>query len=329
MMLVDGFSLMSYATIIEPFRAANRLSGQALYAWPHASADGGTVRASTGAAMLVDHAAGDELDCDILFVFAAGNPSQFRDSATFHWLRRLAASGVVLAGVSGGPFLLARAGLLDGHRATIHWEHEAGFAEEFPRIISSRDLYVIDRRRITCAGGTAGLDLAVDLIERDHGRAFATRVREWFIGPDHRAGDRPQRRGLSERFGVADTRLLKALACMDANMEIPLARDALAAAAGISLRQLERLFRSAVGGSIAEVYLLMRLDKARTLLSNSSIRITAIGLACGFQDPSHFSRAYRLRFGHSPRDERQRGANMRAPVNNRATHPAPIGSGDG
>jgi transcriptional regulator GlxA family with amidase domain len=300
LLLIDGFALMSYASVMEPFRAANVLAGRELYRWSHISLDGQPVRASNGASLLADRQVGDALDCDTLFVFAAGDPAAFADAATFAWLRRLAADAVRLAGVSGGPFLLARAGLLNGHRATIHWEHRPAFVEAFPNVAVEPGLYVIDRRRMTCAGGTAGLDLAVELIERDHGRALALQVAEWFIRPEPRSADGPQRVSLRERYGVTNDRVLKTLAHMEASVEDPAPRAALAGIAGVSVRQLERLFAANLGATVNGAYLNIRLAQADHLLRATGMPVTAVAVACGFQSPSHFSRAFRARYGAAP-----------------------------
>lgn len=300
LLLTDGFALMSYASIIEPFRAANGLAGSVLYRWMHISIDGGAVSASNGASILADQKVGDALEYDKVFVFAAGDPSAFNDAATFAWLRKLARRDLGIAGVSGGPFLLARAGLLDGYRATIHWEHAAALRDAFPSLAVENNLYVIDRRRMTCAGGIAGLDLAIELIEREHGSALASRVGEWFIRTESRRAERPQRANLRDRYGVTNDRVLRALAEMEAWIEEPRARDALAEAAGVSLRQLERLFRSHLGATTADVYLRIRLDRAAQLLRTTGMSVTAAGLVCGFRSSSHFSRSYKTMFGHSP-----------------------------
>jgi transcriptional regulator GlxA family with amidase domain len=307
LLLTDDFALMSYASVLEPFRAANGLAGRELYRWIHVSPDGQPARASNGAAIIADQGLSAPLDCQTLFVFAGGDPARFSDAATFAWLRRLAQGGARLAGVSGGPFLLARAGLLDGHRATIHWEHQAAFAEAFDRVTLEPGLYVIDRRRMTCAGGTAGMDLAIELIEREHGQALATRVGEWFIRTEPRAADRPQRLSLRERHGVANDRVLKALAHMEATVEDPAPRAALAAIAGVSPRQLERLFAAHLGASLDTVYQRIRLAQADQLLRQTSMSVTAVAVACGFQSASHFSRAYAARFGAPPSKRRRSG----------------------
>jgi len=300
MFLTDGFALMSYASVIEPFRAANILAGRTLYDWRHISVDGKPVRASNGASILADQPIGAPLSCDTLFLFAAGDPTAFDDPATFAWLRRLARGNVRLAGVSGGPFLLARAGLLEGYRATIHWDHRLAFEECFPALTLDPGLYVIDRRRVTCAGGTAGLDMAVDLIEREHGHALAAKVSEWFIRTEARGPDRPQRISLSERYGVRDDRVLKALAHMEASMEELASREELARLACVSVRQLERLFRASLSAGIGDTYLAMRLNLARDMLAKTRLPVTSIALACGFRSSSHFAQTFRRRFGHPP-----------------------------
>lgn len=300
LLLTDGFALMSYAAVAEPFRAANVLAGRELYRWVHITVDGQPARASNGASILADQTVGSPLACDTLFVFAAGDPAAFADQAAFGWLRRLASAGVRIAGVSGGPYLLARAGLLDGRRATIHWEHQAAFVEAFPNVVMEQGLYVIDGGRMTCAGGTAGLDLAIELIERDHGHDLAAQVGEWFIRTDPRAADRSQRLSLRERYSVGNSRVLKVLAHMEATVEEPAPRQVLAALAGVSVRHLERLFVVHLGEGMREVYMKIRLTQADQLLRATALSVTEIGVACGFQSISHFSRAFSTRFGVAP-----------------------------
>jgi len=321
LLLIDDFALMSYASIIEPYRAANVLAGETLYRWIHVSVDGRAARASNGASVAVDLAVGQPLACDTLFVFAASDPASFRDGPTFAWLREIARTGAVVAGVSGGPFLLARAGLLDGHRATIHWEHRPAFIESFHQITVEPSLYVIDRRRVTCAGGTSGMDLAIELIERQQGHALATQVGDWFIRAQPRAADQPQRASLRERYGVANDRLLKVLARMEATVEEPEPREVLARLAGVSLRQLERLFADHLGESLSDAFRRVRLDQAVQLLKTTGLSVTAVAIACGFRSSSHFSRAFKARFGLSPMQGRKQ------PYQDAVARTPPVGLG--
>jgi transcriptional regulator GlxA family with amidase domain len=305
LLLVNGFALMAYAAIVESYRAANALSGRTLYRWSHISIDGQPCRASNGATIVRDLTIGDAAACDVLFVFAGGDPTTFDDPGTFAWLRQMAAGGTVMVGVSGGPYILARAGLLEGRRATVHWEYREAFENAFPSTTCQPSLFVFDGRRVTCAGGMAGMDLAVNLIERDHGHALAVAVSDWFIRSELRVADRPQRLSLRERYGISNERVLRVLAEMEQAIEEPITRDALAAAAGISIRQLERLVRSETGRGLRDTYLRIRLLHAQHLLRNTGMNMTAIALACGFASASHFSRTHRQQFGHPPSHARR------------------------
>ena len=267
---------------------------------------GGPSHASNGAMILSDQAVGAALNCDTLFVFAGNDPTEFEDQRTFAWLRQTGSTGTILAGISAGPYLIARAGLLAGYRATIHWEHRAAFSEAFPDTTLERGLFVIDRRRITCAGGMAGTDLAIELIEREHGHRLAAQVSDWFIRTEPRAADRPQRMNLRDRYGISNDRVLIALARMEADVEDPVKRDRLAGIAGVSVRQLERLFTSHLSETVNEAYLRIRLEQAEQLLRTTRLSATDVMLACGFKSASHFSRTYKARFGRSPSDERRR-----------------------
>jgi transcriptional regulator GlxA family with amidase domain len=219
----------------------------------------------------------------------------------------LARKGVAIGGVSGGAYLLARAGLLDGYRATIHWEHLPAFSEEFPHLAIERSLFVIDRDRLTCAGGIAALDLMHALIERDHGHDLAAAVSEWYLHTDVRLGSGPQRMALHERFGVSNAKLLRALGEIERRIEDPPSRDELAAAAGTSVRQLERLFASQLNTTIGAHGLQVRLARAQALLRQTSKPVLAIAVMCGFASASHFSRTYRETYGHAPKEERRNG----------------------
>ncbi|KMW56812.1 HTH-type transcriptional regulator glxA [Candidatus Rhodobacter oscarellae] len=293
---LPGFALMSYASTVEPFRAANLLSRRRLYEVLQI----GGAASSGGMQGAADHAVGDPLDVDVLFVVAGGDPMAVEDPALFAWLRRLARQGVLLGGVSGGPAVLARAGLMQGRRMTVHWEHAAALAEMDPRLLIERSLYVIDRDRVTCAGGTAPLDLMHALIARDHGAVFARLVSDWFLHTDIRPSGGPQRAGLVERVGTTAAPVLDAVEAMENHVADPLVLDDLAALAGVSARQLTRLFRDRLGASPMAYYRDLRLDVAERLLVGSAMPLTEIALAVGFANSSHFSKSYAARNGRPP-----------------------------
>jgi transcriptional regulator GlxA family with amidase domain len=304
-LLLPDFSLMSYASAAEPLRAANRLGGRSLYAWEHISLDGEAATASNGASIRAQHRVGEPIELDALFVCAGGNPAMFSDTPTYRWLRTLARKGVAIGGVSGGAYVLARAGLLDGYRVTIHWEHLPAFVEEFPDLNVERNLFVIDRDRLTCAGGIAALDLMHALIERDHGHALASAVSEWYLHTEVRLGSGPQRMSLRQRFGVSNPKLLKALSEIERRLEKPPSRAEIAAAVGTSVRQLDRLFARDLKTSIGAHAAKVRLARARDLLRQTSKPVVEVAVMCGFASASHFSRAYRAAYGHPPSAERR------------------------
>jgi transcriptional regulator GlxA family with amidase domain len=304
-LLIPGFALMSYAAAIEPLRAANQLAGRALYRWWHATPSDKPAIASNGAAVLSDFRFGGEVgSLDLMLVCAGGNPATFNDKRTYAWLRKLAQRGVALGGISGGPFILAKAGLLHGRRCTIHWEHAPALHEAYPDIQLTRSLFELDGDRITCSGGIAGLDMMAALITRDHGYSLGAAVSDWFLHTHVREGTAPQRMDLRYRLGVADEKLLKALKAMESHLETPLPRERLAELAGVSLRRLERAFRDHLRRGIHEHYLALRLTRSRQLLRETSLSIMEVALAAGFGSASQFARAFRQAYGSSPREIR-------------------------
>lgn len=292
--LLPGFPLMSYASAVEPLRAANTLSGRNLYRWWHAAPGDAPVQASNGVAILPDVKVGAlDLDADWVLVCAGGNPAAFADPGLTAWLRRLARTGLVIGGISGGPYLLARAGLLDGRRCTLHWEHIPAFQESFPKAEVVRSLFEIAGDRVTCSGGTAALDMMLTLIGRDHGPKLAAGVSDWFLHDQIRQGPDPQRMDLQARTGIRDARLLRVLAAMEGHLEAPLSREALAALGRVSTRQLERLFRDLLGTGLHRHYLGLRLAQAQRLRRESPLTAAEIAAATGFSSADELSRAER------------------------------------
>ena len=302
--VLPGFALMSYASVVEPLRAANLLAGTELYRWTSFADGGGRIASSSGALMeTVDLPDGRD-GLQTVFVIAGGGPSQWRSPRIDGCLRRLARLGVRIGGVSGGSYVLARAGLLDGYRFTVHWEHAAALREAFPALRPEAARFIADRDRLTCGGGIAPLDMMHALIGERFGEAFARQVSDWFL---HTHVDRPtdpQRGSVVERYGVHHAGLAAALAVMEANISAPLPRPAVAAYAGMSARHLERLFVRHLSTGFAAQYRRIRLDQARRLLRQSPLSITEVAMATGFSSAAHFSRSYREVIGRSPGAER-------------------------
>ncbi len=307
-LLVPGFALMSYAAAIEPLRAANLLSGRELYRWWHAAPGGKPVTASNGVAIIPDCGTSNERDADMVFVCAGGNPATFDDKSTFAWLRRLARKGVTIGGISGGPYVLAKAGLLDERRATLHWEHLPAFREAFPDVDVVPSLFEIDGNRITCSGGISALDMMV--AHRSSAITAASSRPRSATGSCTPISARASARSawISATGSASPTRSCSS--CCGPwrrSIETPQPRAALARAAGISLRQLERLFHRHIGHGIHAHYRWLRLERARQLLRETTLPVLDVALATGFASASQFARAYGRAFGEPPSRTRLAG----------------------
>jgi transcriptional regulator GlxA family with amidase domain len=299
-LLIPNFSILPFMLALESLRVANREGGRRLYRWHLISSDGEPVPASNGMTFTPDGALDQWLRLPSVIVCAGVDPQCFDDRRTFAALRRLARHGTTLGALCTGSYVLARAGLLDGYRCTIHWENLAGFAEDFPDIEVSSELIEFDRDRFTCSGGITALDMMLHMIARDHGQELAMAVSEQFIHDRIRDPHDHQRMALRMRLGIRHPKLLAAVALMEDNLESPLALSELSACVGVTKRQIERLFRTHLGCTPMRHYTKLRLARAKRLIDQTSMPITAIGVACGFGSSSYFSKCYRAFFGFSP-----------------------------
>lgn len=319
--LVERFSMIAFATAIEPLRLANRQSGTALYSWQVVTRDGNAARASNG----IDLAASGSFEDvtrqiqggnqpDFLFV-CSGIDVQAADGRDIRMLLRLAQRRKVkVGGICTASWLLASAGLLDNRRCAIHWEVLPNFQETFPDAEVHADLFEVDDGIYTCAGGTASLDMMLQIIGEDQDDGLVTRICEQCLADRVRSPHDRQRLPLRARLGIHNSRLLYVIELMEANITDPLPMDEIAAAAGLSRRQVERLFTQNLGRSPARYYLEVRLDRARHLLIQTSMAIIEIAVACGFVSASHFSRCYRELYGRSPQQQRQERIHLIEPV---------------
>ena len=302
--LVPKFSMMAFSSAVEPLRVANLIGGRELFRWRVFSRDGAPVEASNGMAVLAEGSIANTPRLNTLFVCASHEPLETLDSAAAAWFRRMAVGGTTMGALDTGAWLLARAGLLDGYRATVHWEWRDAFAEDFPEVDCRTSLFETDRGRLTCAGGTAALDMMLHLIGLRFGHQLAIDISEQFIHERIRPAEDAQRMALGRRLGVTDPKLEAVIAAMEESLEEPVPSREFARIAGVSERQLERLFRRALGCTPTRYYLDLRLRRARILLGQTRMPVMEVALACGFATPAHFSRTYKQHFGHAPRAER-------------------------
>ncbi|MCF3932216.1 GlxA family transcriptional regulator [Acuticoccus sp. M5D2P5] len=305
--LVDAFSLLSLASFIEPFRSANRILGQAAYDVQLATLSGAPAMSSGGIAIAPGHALADAppanvvMLCTGLIVEPPG-----RDDIVAQ-LRRRVRAGECVGAIATGAWLLGAAKLLDGYRATIHWESRAAFAAAHPEVDVTESLYEIDRTRLTSAGGTASIDLVAAIVTADHGVGVSRQMANLVQHERIRAkGDRQRPANEPDLVGKPEA-IARIIQRMAANLEDPLAASVLADEAGLSVRQVERLFRRHVEMTPTAYYIRLRLTRARELLRQTSASILDVAIATGFSSQSHFAQAYRGAFGISPSEERRGG----------------------
>lgn len=303
--LLPRFNLLTLAAALEPLRAANYLATGPLYRWRHLSPAGGTVSASNGIAVETSAYARLEHLPDRLVVVASWDADHFHDPDVFAWLRRLERQGVELVALEMAVHILARAGLLAGRKATTHWSWMPGFAEKYPHIDAVEQLYATDGKVTTCGGGSAALDLMLDVIGREHGARLAAEVADQVLYPPARPADAPQRRTLGAATGDAHPDVRAAVALMEAHIAEPLTMPEISDHLGLSQRRLERLFHRYMGVSPVRFSQHLRLQHARVLLTSTTMSIRDVSAACGFNSLTYFSAAFLACFGKRPSDYRQ------------------------
>ncbi|MFK7940158.1 MAG: GlxA family transcriptional regulator [Roseovarius sp.] len=300
-MLIPGFSPLGLTCAQEALALANRFTGDTrYYDWLLLSEDGQPVTAWNGVCVMVDDALTELHRDDTLIVCAGVDAGRGATKPILNWLRREVRKGIDYGGLSSGAYILAMAGLLDGKRATTHWEYLSAMTELFPDIDVQDSIYQVDGRVFTCAGSASSMDLMLDRIHSDYGAELATWVADQMVYSAPRAESHAQRVSVAGRMDVRNSRLLLAMDVMRNNLEDPLPPAEVAQVAGISTRQLERLFAKYMGTSPKKYYLGLRLEKARNLLSQTELSLMEICVLCGFRAPSHFSKTYRKAYGVAP-----------------------------
>jgi AraC family transcriptional regulator, glycine betaine-responsive activator len=303
-LLVPEFSMLAFTSSIEPLRVANRVSGRTLYAWTIIGPGGDDVYASNGVGVTADAALPEKPPVDILCVCAGLRARNYASPAILAAMRDYARAGKMIGSVCTGSYLMARAGLLDQYRCTIHWEFVEAFAESFPGLDITATLFEVDRNRFTCSGGTAPIDMMIHAIAEDHGRDLAISVAEQLLHNFVREPHDTQRMPIKHRTGLKQPKLLAAIAHMEAHIETCVSIIDIAETINVSARQLERLFRTELCKTPSRYYLELRLNRARLLLVQTEMPILQVAVATGFTSAAHFSKTYKELFGRTPTNER-------------------------
>ena len=318
-LLLPQFGLLSLSGALDVLAAANRILDDPIYSSTILARDEASVVSAGTLKIPVDCALENAPELDGIFVVSDTPVPQRGFDNAVAWLQKFASSppasqGAVKAaprlvgGIGTGSYMLARAGLLRGCRATIHWPYTSLLAEAYPDTVVSSNLFEIDRYRLTCAGGNASVDMILNWLGPRHSEDFVTGLLDHFGLDRLRSPTDHQRVPLSARIGGGQPKLTEAVSLMEANYEEPLPTEEIARLVGVSRRQLERLFKQYLNSLPSRYYLELRLNRARHLLQQTSQSILQIGLSCGFSSGPHFSSAYRNHFSITPREQRSQRA---------------------
>lgn len=307
-LLINNFTLIALATAVEPLRVANQLAGSELYSWKLLTVGGAAVRASDGMVVMPDGGLRDDDRFDLVIVVAGLDVSHSFSTVEVRWLKQQARRHAVLGAVCTGAYVLASAGLLDGYACSAHWECLEAIQEQFPRVQTNNRLFTLQEERMTCTGGTVPMHMMFSFLGRRHGRELSNAISYIFVCDRLREESEQQPVPMLPRLASAQPKLAEVAKLMEANIEEPIGLGELAALAGTSRRQLERLFLKHLGCTPSRYYLRVRLNRARRLLKQTSYSIVEIASICGFISATHFSRCYRKTMGRAPRQERMEAA---------------------
>ena len=312
-LVLDECNTLSFAAAVDPMRAANRLAGRCAFDWDYVSATEEQPMLTSGLSVPGIPLARLE-GCDLLIVVAGFQLARQATPSLLAGLRRIAASGATIAGIDGGPWLMAEAGLLEGHPATTHWEDLENFASRFPDVDCRNDRYTVSEARMTSGGATPAIEMMLHIISSRHGAGFAARVAGLFLYDGPAAPTRPQSRLGGHKHNALTA---KANALMEAALDEPLSLSAIADRLATSPRSLQQQFRLRLNTTPQDHYLHLRLAEARRLVCDTDLSLMEVALATGFTSPSSFARAFRVAHGTSARELRQ---------NSTASNSAPYGS---
>lgn len=307
-LLINDFTLISMSSAVEPLRMANRLLRRDFYTWRTISETGEDVVASDGLSVNADYAI-DDPDVfgglDIIIVCGGRRVHESTTEPVLGWLKSARKHGIALGAICTGSYVLAKAGLLDGYRCSVHWENIAALTDAFPKVSVSRGIYTIDRDRYTSSGGTAPVDMILHLVRRQCGSEVSAGVAEQFVYERVRQSSDWQRVPLRHTVGNQSEKLIIAVELMEANIREPISQAELASYVGLSRRQLQRLFQRYLLVTPSRQYLQIRLRRARELLHQTRMSLVEIAAMTGFVSSSHFSKSYKEFYGHSPSAERR------------------------
>lgn len=299
--LLHNFSLIAFSSAIEPLRIANQLAGRALFEWTVLSEDGEPVTCSNGLTVAVDGAIGETLPKAMVFVCGGVEPEKSASRRVADWVRAQWRNGRTVGGLCTGAYVLAKAGLLQGRRFTLHWENLPPFSETYGHLEPLEQLYCIDDRILTSAGGAAATDLFIEIVARNHGARLGDAVLKMCLHGQQRPADLQQRLSVSSTLGIRNPMLVSVIRAFEENIETGVDLTEVAATLGTSRRHIERMFQRYVGTSPKRYLNGLRLERARSLLTETEMSVSDVAHGCGFNNANAFSKAFRQKYGIAPR----------------------------
>ncbi|MEO9656137.1 GlxA family transcriptional regulator [Marinomonas sp.] len=304
-LLTAGTSLFGLSSMLGALRHANEVSGLSLYEWELVSEFGGLVKSSDGIDIMTGVSVQESENCETLIICAGcADPTTVSTPAVLGFIRQQSSLGAFIGCQDMGAYIAAAAGVLDGYRATVHWQNHETTQALFPHVHFVQELLVIDRTFFSCPGGLSGLDMMLHLIDTHYDKNIISQVADEMIYTHDRDHTGPQRRSLQIRLDSRNKNLIEAVQLMERNIEEPLLVSELAEHIGISRRELERLFKRNLKQGPKSFYRQLRLEKARNMLQQTKETVTTISVACGFVSLSHFTRCYQQQYGKKPSQER-------------------------
>lgn len=243
---------------------------------------------------------------DIIIIPYWNNPDERPSQALLEALRKAWQRGAEVVGLCLGTYVLAYAGLLDGHRAATHWEFEKDFTERFPAVhLDSNSLYTSDERLITSAGTAAGIDCCLNIIRDHYGSAVANRVARRMVVPPYREGGQAQFIERPVPVSTRDSKINELIEYLRRNLDKPHDLDSLAGFVSMSRRTLTRHFSRATGTTPGEWLKAERLQRSQELLETTNRSIESVSALSGFQSPISFRQSFKAKFSVSPSEWRR------------------------
>ncbi|MET3595054.1 transcriptional regulator GlxA family with amidase domain [Mesorhizobium shonense] len=310
-LLLPGFSQVSFSSFVEPLHQANINAGRRVFYWRIVGCAGERVVSSSGVQIHVDiDVANYSGICktDGFVIIGSERLGEVRSEHVYSLLRALQRRKTALYAIGTATWLLAEAGILRrGTKCTIHWRQLAALAERFPNLVPEDCLFLNDGSVTTSAGEFAAFDLAAEIVQTVCGQGLARRVCGHLIADGFRSGAHCQSIPPGLRYAGTVEKLLRVTKHMERHIEETTSLGEIARAVSLSRRQIERLFRKHIQISPMQYYSRLRLERARQLLEMTDMPVIEVAVACGFISSSHFTKSFKDHFGVLPSHARRWG----------------------